>query len=331
MGVAAALVVVPALAQAPAPKPATAAARPGPPVTPKRLIATAAGKRNSGDFAGALADYQAADAEAPSPETIEGIAFCQDKLGHFDEALTWYDAFLKNVPPMMQFEGTEAQKRVDAIKAMPGHLHLESNPSNAVVSVDGKEQPTHTPVDVELAPGKHTLHLVAAGHDPLDKDVEVASRAKMNLVLEPVLTPPPPPPPPPVVAPPPPAPPPAPHSVVPAVVVGGLAVVGLGIGIGFGIAALSEKSTFNSHPTTDTANTGENDALAADMGFGIGLTLGLTAVVLYATRNEPTVGSEAPAKTDEAPKKTSSVPAVTFGAAPYVTSHGGGAGALLRF
>ncbi len=338
---AASLVAPSAWAQAPAQHtaPLTAAhpatARPGAPPNPKKLLVSAQAKRAAGDFEGALADYRASDALAPSPATVEGIAFCHDKLGHFADALTWYEGFLSNIPSTMQLEAGDAKVRVDAIKAMPGHLHLESTPGNAFVLVDGREQPTHTPLDVDLAPGKHTLHLTAPDHDAVDKDIEVASRVKQNLALELPLTPPPPPPPPVVVVAPPPPPPP-PRSVLPAIITGGLAIVSVGIGAGFGGAALHQKSLFNAHPTNDIANTGENDALIADMGFGIGLTLGVTAVVLYTTRNEPAsggAGGETPAPGTAAPpaKTSTSVPPVTFAAAPYLTPHGGGAGALLRF
>jgi hypothetical protein len=301
------------------------------PPSPKKLLASAQAKRAAGDFAGALADYQAVDAIAASPATIEGIAFCHDKLGHFDDALTWYGGFLSNVPPAMQLEANEAKARVEAINAMPGHLHLESSPSNAAVLVDGKEQPTHTPLELDLAPGKHTLHLTAPDHDPVDKEVDVASRAKANLALDLPLTPPPPPPPPaPVVVAPPPPPPP-PRSILPAIITGGLAVVSVGIGAGYGVATLHQKSLFNSHPTNDTANTGENDALVADMGFGIGLTLGVTSVILLTTRSEPATSTEAPAKPADATPKTSANPAPSFAAAPFFTPHGGGAGAVVRF
>jgi len=308
-----------AVAPAPAPKPPNA----------KKLLASAAAKRQAGDCEGALADYQQSDAMAPSPVTVEGIAFCHDKLGHFDDALTWYTGFLKNPPLALQLEANAAQARVDAIKAMPGHLHIESTPSNAMVSVDGREQLTHTPLDVDLAPGKHQLHMTAAGHDPIDKDVEVASRAKQALAFELPLTPPPPPPPVVAVAPaPPPPPPPVHHSIVPAIVTGSLAVVAAGIGVGFGVAALNDHSSFNQTPTTALANSGENNALAADMGFGVAITLGVTSIVLFTTRNE-SAASVTPVSTP--PAKTSAVSPTSFTATPFVSSHGGGAAALLRF
>jgi hypothetical protein len=314
-----------------------AVAKPKPP-NAKKLLQSAEKKREAGDYEGALADYQASDAVAPSPVTVEGIAFCHDKLGQFDDALTWYDGFLANPPPALQDKAAAATLRVAAIKAMPGHLHLESLPANAVVTVDGKEAPTHTPLDLDLAPGKHVLHVSAAGHDAVDKDVLIASRSKQNLALELLVTPPPPPPPVVAVVVPPPPPPP-PHSLLPAIVTGGLAVVAAGIGVGFGIAALSDKSSFDKNPTTATANSGEDHALVSDMGFGIALTLGVTSIILLTTKNEessPAPVSAPPASGDHdvhaaAPAKTSSASPMLFTAAPFVTPHGGGAGALLRF
>ena len=302
----------------------------------KKLLASAETKRAAGDFEGALADYTASDAASPIPATIEGIAFCHDKLGQFDDALTWYEGFLSNAPPALQERANDATARVAAIKAMPGHLHLESLPTNALVTLDGKEATTHTPLDVDLPPGKHLLHVTSPDHDAVDKEVEIKSRDKQNIALELLVTPPPPPP---VVAAaplPPPPPPPQPHSVIPAFVTGGLALIAAGIGTGFGIAALNDKSDFNKNPTTATANTGEDHALIADMGFGVALTLGVTSVILFTTKNEQS--TPAPASHDTpaapsavAPAKTSDASPITFTAAPFMTSHGGGAGALLRF
>ena len=63
----------------------------------------------------------------------------------------------------MQLLADQAKAHILVIKAMPGHLHVESTPSNVVAQVDGKDQPTHTPLDLVLAPGKHALHLTAPG------------------------------------------------------------------------------------------------------------------------------------------------------------------------
>ena len=105
------------------------------------------------------------------------------------------------------------------------------------------------------------------------------------------------------------APPPPPkRSIVPAIVTGSLAVIAAGVGTGFGIAALNHKSSFNSHPTNVTANSGENEALVSDMGFGIAITLGVTSIILFTTtRNEAT---------SPLPESATPAPAAAPGSAP---------------
>jgi len=111
----------------------------------------------------------------------------------------------------------------------------------------------------------------------------------------------------------------------------GLAIVALGFGTGFGIAALGNKSDFDKEcpcppggRTSSTADAGENNALVADMMFGVAITLGVTSAVLFFTKDE-----------DDKPKAARLVPAarskVTITPMPMVGPHSGGAGALVRF
>jgi len=306
----------------------------------RKLLASAAKKRAGADYEGALADYRAADTPVSSPEAVEGMAFCNDKLGHLDEALAGYKAFLAGASPALGTLADDARARVAAINAMPGHLHLETNPASASVSVDGAPQPGATPLDIDLPAGKHQLHVTAPDHDAVDKEVEVVARGKHDVALSLSATPPPPPPTPPT--PPPPSPLPAaraeaptPHSVVPACITGVVALVAAGVGVGFGVATLNDKSNFNSHPTLATADAGDNHALVADMSFGLAIGLGATSIYLF-TRHEESGAAAAPAggapatPAASAPRTGSSAP-ITFTAAPFVAPHAGGAGALLRF
>ena len=59
-----------------------------------------------------------------------------------------------------------------------GELALTTTPPGATVKVDGKKVASVTPLtQKELAPGKHTIQLSAAGYLPVQKTVEVASGA----------------------------------------------------------------------------------------------------------------------------------------------------------
>jgi hypothetical protein len=68
-----------------------------------------------------------------------------------------------------------------------------------------------------------------------------------------------------------------------AYVTGGAAIVGIGIGTYFGIQALSDHSDYTAPggATADLRDTGTRHALISDIGFGVGLTLAITSLVLF--------------------------------------------------
>lgn len=104
---------------------------------------------------------------------------------------------------------------------------------------------------------------------------------------------------------------------IPAYVVGGLAVVTLGVGAVFGGLSVSEHRQFVEHPTGAAANTGDSHELTADMCFGGAATLAVAAVVMFLT-HEPPAPEPAPA-------------ALHVGWSPVVGPHSAGAGASISF
>ncbi len=291
----------------------------------RQLYASGESKFKAADFAGALADFQAIDALKPTPQTARYIGMCEDKLGNYALAVPAYERFLDDVPLKLQKEAEDIKKRVEQIKAMPGHLRVTTTPAGAEVTIDGKPPPLSAPVDVDLPAGPHTLHVMAEGHEAADRSVTIAFASKQELTLQlpeqaappaPVAVAPLAPAPPPA---PPPPPPPEQRSKIPAVVTGGLAVAAAGVGVAFGVITLNDKKNFNAMPTESTAETGQNHALISDMAFGVAVTLGVTSIVLLLTNDADTSKTAR----DHAP--------ATFAFTPVVSPHGGGAGALLRF
>ncbi|MCL2779792.1 MAG: PEGA domain-containing protein [Polyangiaceae bacterium] len=355
----------------PGKSPAPAAAKPAPaatkapakgakakPANPKALFASGEKKFKAGDYEGALADFEASIAAKPSPEAERYIALCHDNLQHYQEAVTAFEKFIAN-PAANKEKVEEAKSRILAIKAIPGKVHVESTPTGATIAVDAKPnanepaggggasgssqspgtQPTPTPTELDLAPGTHTIHVMAEGFEPADKEIEVDYASKQNVHIELVKkeAPPPPPPPPPVgaevpAAPPtpPPAPPLEPRSKVPAYVTGGVAIAALGVGIGFGIKALSQSNDFSKNPTSKLADDGQNNALVADLMFGVAITFGVTSAVLFFSHDEPssakTSAGSAVASAASAKKKT-----IVITPTPYVSPSGGGAGLHVQF
>jgi hypothetical protein len=328
---------------APAAKPAAPATATAPkPVDTKALLASGEKKFKAADYAGALTDFEAANAAKATPEGDRFIGQCHDNLGHFPEAVTAYERFLANVPAKMKDAGEETKKRVEAIKTMPGKVHVETIPSGAQITVDAASnpnatpQPNPTPTDLDLAPGKHTLKISYEGYASNEREVDVPYGSKQEVKLELVKNEPPPPPPPPVVAeapapaPTPALPPPAePRSKVPAYVTGGVAIVAAGVGAVFGIKALGQSSDFKNTPTTKIADDGENNALIADMMFGIAITFGVTSAVLFLSNDAPQAAKAKPSTTT--PRVAKKAPTITVTPTPYITPSGGGAGALVRF
>jgi hypothetical protein len=323
--------------------------RPPAPGVPSKAELTAAKKHyaegdkrfKAGDYAAAEVEFKAANDVKATPQAERFIGKCEDLQGHLRTAVEWYDRFLAHVPERMVDEGEEIRKREAEIKAIPGKVHVESVPPGATVKVDEKLQSAPAPLDIELAPGPHTLKLLAPGRLPTDKAIDVAFATPQSVTVELDPEPPAPPPPAPAVAaeppPPPPAapaPPPEPRSKVPAYVTGGLAIVAAGVGTAFGIMALSDKSDFDKNPTSSTADNGDTHALIADMAFGVALTFGVTSAVLFLTKDEapaPSASGAAPAKTARADANVRKRGSVTVTPTPIVGPHSGGAGVLLRF
>lgn len=307
------------------------------PADPKALFASGEKKFKANDFAGALADFEASNAAKGDAATTRYVALSHDNLQHYPEAVTAFEKFIAENPAKMKTEVEEAQKRVAAIKAMPGKVHVETTPPGASIVIDTAQapHPTVTPTDIELPAGKHTLLIGAEGYDNTTKEIDVTFASKQDLKAELQKKAEAPPPPPPVVAEKPaapaspPPPPPEPRSKVPAYVTGAVAIVAAGVGTGFGIKALSQSSDFESKPTTKRADDGENNALVADMMFGIAITFGVTSAVLFLSSDAPSTAKADGAKTASAPKPKKKAPSII--PAPYVSPSGGGASALIRF
>jgi hypothetical protein len=327
---------VPGAAQ---PSGTTAKPAPATTATARQLYALGEAKFKAEDYAGALANFEAADAIKPASQSARYIGICEDKLGHYVEAVAAYERFLSDVPAKLQGEIDGVKKRVGDIQGMPGHVHVVTTPPAAVLTIDGNPATGPAPLDVDLSPGSHTIHATAEGRDPADRTIVVTFASKQDVSLDlpqataPLVVAVPPPqtlaPPPATPPPAPPIPPPGPRNQIPAIVTGGLAVVAAGLGTAFGILTLEDKKTFDKNPTESIAETGQNHALIADMSFGVAVTLGVTSIVLLLTKDEA----------DASKAKTALLPTVrlskrsgaTLSAAPLLNPQGGGAGALLTF
>ena len=80
-------------------------------------------------------------------------------------------------------------------------------------------------------------------------------------------------------------------------------IVGIGVGAGFGVAALGNKSTVDSNcfgakgckqPGVDASSAGRTNAIASDVGFGVGGALfaaGILLVLTHPPHRAPALGA----------------------------------------
>ena len=222
-----------------------------------------------------------------------------------------------------------ATARLEELKKVPAAVNVTSVPPGAEVSVDGAAQPGITPVTVSMPSGTHRLGLGLQGYQHYETDLTVTPGQKVDQNIELTKAPEAPPPvpaaspPPPQKAPPPPAPPKEPKNLLPAYITLGVGAAGAIVGTIFGVQALSAKSDFDKNPTNSNADRAERDALIADMGFAVALTLGITGVVLLVSDDT----SEVTAHHEPSHK----VAKARLDVAPIVTQTTQGAAARLTF
>jgi hypothetical protein len=106
---------------------------------------------------------------------------------------------------------------------------------------------------------------------------------------------------------------------LPAYLLWGASGASLIVGTIFGIASLSSKDEFDANPTYDNAETVHNQTIAADVGLGLGLILGITGTIFFVAANSAA-----------SPEQTGSASA-TLKPRAALRPRPGGAGLTLRF
>ncbi len=243
----------------------------------------------TGDFAGALAAFQKAEAIQPSPATQYNIGRCHERLGQLPDAVAAYERYLSEAPGAPDHDAlaghvAELRRQIPPV----GHLKVSVEPPGASVTVD-QAAPEPAPIDKLVPAGQHLVLAELSGYTPARRDVEVVAGGslQLELTLRPVETPPA------TRAPdaavrrdvPAPAPPPSGGRTWTYVALA-VAVVAAGVGVGFGLSSKSAQDNLQSRVHTqaqaqqlyDTAN---SRAVTAN-GFYVGAAVaGAAAITLF--------------------------------------------------
>lgn len=237
-----------------------------------------------GDFGGALRAFEDAYRTVPNPVVLLSIAECQVRTEQFTEAVVSLTQYLEQRPDAPDREQVQAQ--IDKLRQIPGIIMVESSPSGAAIWVDGVPTGLVTPAQVELLAGDHVIAIQAEGYSTAQQPVTVLMGGEQRVTLTAI----------PEAQ--------EPEEQLPAVptvdlnaklktegmlpvwVATGVAGAGLVTGVILGGFALKQKGEFDARPSEATADKGERLALFADVGFGIAAAAGITALVLYFTRDK---------------------------------------------
>jgi len=136
-------------------------------------------------YAEALTEFQRAYDIAPHPLVLYNIAGCHRELGHYAEAISYYNRFISEgngrVPAARL---SAAQVDLDAIFALIARVTVTITPTSeaATLIVDGT--PLDKPVmPLILVPGEHRLAARAAGRHDSERTLTVAAGEKVVFEL----------------------------------------------------------------------------------------------------------------------------------------------------
>lgn len=180
---------------------------------------------SQGDLRGALVDFRAAYALYPSPKLLVNAAACERELGELPAAANDLRHYLDESPGDDPFLDDKARTDLRALEKKLGRIVFTSWPAKSTLEVDGR--PAREIFYVR--PGEH--HVRARGPEgaaiSVEAEVTVAAGRAVSVAAPPIPLAPPPPPPPPLV-----------HKKSKwwiGLVVGGIAAVAAGVGLGVGL------------------------------------------------------------------------------------------------
>ncbi len=253
----------------------------------RELYAMGQQQFRQGNFGAAQRSFEDAYRAVPNPIVLLSIAECQVRSESFTDALVTLARYLDERPDAPDRPQVEEQVRL--LKAKPGLVTVESTPAGATVWVDGQNTTQITPTTLELAAGDHVISVEVDGYNKAEQRLTILNGSQQRVALSPL----------PVAVPDEPE----PQVEVPSVdlrasttsqgklpiwIATGVAGAGLVTGAVLGGLALKYKGDFDGRPSESTADKGERLALFADVGFGIAAAAGITAIVLYVTRDKDT-------------------------------------------
>jgi hypothetical protein len=139
----------------------------------------------AGKYGEALVHYQRSYRLVPRPRTLFNVAVCQEKLSKGVDAWRSYHAFLRAAQPRDASIAAQARDRIAVLRrTLRGTLSITSNPSGAVVRLDGKRMSRgRTPLTLLVRPGKRLVRVSMTGARPAERTVTVEPEKTTSIMV----------------------------------------------------------------------------------------------------------------------------------------------------
>ncbi|WP_395854853.1 tetratricopeptide repeat protein [Cystobacter fuscus] len=200
-----------------------------------------------------------ANEQAPDSRLIYNIARAYDQAGRAREAIGYYEQYMT--------DGEDAQLRKRARSAVD-RLRLQQQKEEAAAAAAEAER-KRLQEEAEAAQRRMEAERVAA------RQAEEANQLRLEEAHRDALAE-------------------RKRTQITSFALGGLAVASAGVGVVFGVQAANARANFNTAQDLDTklaARTStRNNALLADIGYGVGIVSAVAAVLLYPRQPAPVAG-----------------------------------------
>lgn len=129
------------------------------------------------NYAGALAEFEAAYAAKPGPGSLQNIALCHKALYRYGEAAEALTRLLDvHGAELSENERTAAELARDELEALVGSVRIQVTPVEARIDLDGKTLlPSERAQSLRVNVGEHTIVAEAPGYARVTRTVRVAS------------------------------------------------------------------------------------------------------------------------------------------------------------
>ncbi|MCS6902127.1 MAG: PEGA domain-containing protein [Myxococcales bacterium] len=127
------------------------------------------------NYAGALAEFEEAYRQKPTPSSLQNMALCQRALFRYAEAIDTLEKMLREHGDAVDPEDRKAaQDAIGEMQGMVATVRITVEPSNAMVWVDGRPVEGKGTREIRLNVGEHRVEAEAPRYRPYTRVVSLA-------------------------------------------------------------------------------------------------------------------------------------------------------------